>query len=374
LPPLVALVAALCAGGVAAGSLLACGSEIRTETSGAGGAGSTGASASGGSAATGPHGCTVGFADCNGNPADGCEAAIETDGAHCGACEHDCLGAACKDGMCEPEVLASNLPYANRLALDEERVYWTSSDNRIQALPLGGGTPVVLADKQDGPWDIAADGAALYWTSTDANQVRSLALGGGAPAVLADAGNPLGIAVRKGALYFTDTYDKLSDQEHVVRIPLPGGAPQTIASTAGAWMVAADDQRAYWTDRASGAVWSAPVSGGDAAMMASILEPTDIEVDGEAVYVTGLEGTFRVPLGGGAPQVLAAGAGLGLAIDATHVFVGTADGRILRVPKVGGAAVALAKAELYPSDIAVSDQHVLWITRAKAGALLRTPK
>ena len=186
--------------------------------------------------------------------------------------------------------------------------------------------------------------------------------------------NPIGIAVRSGAVYYTDTYDKASELEHVVRVPLPAGPAQIVSSTVGAWMVAVDDQGAYWTDPASDAVWTAPTSGGEAAMMASILEPHDIEVDSDAVYVTGLEGTFRIPLAGGAPQKLVSGAGLGLAIDATHVFVGAADGRLLRVPKSGGAAVVLARADLYPGDIAVNDQYVFWIVRSITGALMRTPK
>lgn len=109
-------------------------------------------------------------------------------------------------------------------------------------------------------------------------------------------------------------------------------------------------------------------------MMASILEPSDIEVDSDAVFVTGLEATFRIPLAGGAPQTLVAGAGLGLAIDATHVFVGAADGRLLKVPKTGGAAIALSRTELYPTDIAVSDQYVFWIVRSIDGVLVRTPR
>lgn len=43
-----------------------------------------------------------------------------------------------------------------------------------------------------------------------------------------------------------------------------------------------------------------------------IVEPTDIEVDDEAVFVTGLEATDRIPLAGGAPEVLVWGAGCGL--------------------------------------------------------------
>jgi DNA-binding beta-propeller fold protein YncE len=55
--------------------------------------------------------CSDGYADCNGNPADGCEADLETDRAHCGGCGqtcsfanagHDCLAGACTRGLCLP--------------------------------------------------------------------------------------------------------------------------------------------------------------------------------------------------------------------------------------------------------------------------------
>ena len=97
-------------------------------------------------------------------------------------------------------------------------------------------------------------------------------------------------------------------------------------------------------------------------------------MDGDALYVTGLEATFRVPLAGGAPEVLVAGAGRGLAIDATHVFVGPADGRLLWVPNTRGATPELSRTELYPADIAVNDQYVFWIVRSLSGALVRTPR
>lgn len=361
--------------------LLSCGSVILEESTGSGGASgnptggtSPTTTSSGGAISTGPHTCTATFADCNGDPTDGCEADLGTTSAHCGACDHDCLGSTCEDGMCTPEILASDLYYPNRLALDTDHVYWTSSDGEIRSLPLTGGTPNPFAAGQNDPWDIAVDGSGVYWTNSGSDTVVALPFGAGLPVLLAEAGNPLGITVHKGVVYYTDTYDKLSDKEHVTRVPLPGGPPEKVASTPGAWMVAADDQHIYWTDPATGAVWSGPALGGTATLLASVLEPTDIEVDSDAVYVSALEGTYRIPLSGGTPTVLVAGAGRGLTIDATHVFVGTADGRLLRVPKSGGPALALSKTDLYPSDIAVSADHVFWITRSPEGALLRTPK
>lgn len=49
--------------------------------------------------------CAAGFADCNGNPADGCETNLENDPAHCGSCGIDCTQANidcvyCQQGAC----------------------------------------------------------------------------------------------------------------------------------------------------------------------------------------------------------------------------------------------------------------------------------
>jgi hypothetical protein len=48
--------------------------------------------------------CTTGFADCDGNPANGCEVNLNTDAANCGACRGACnlanATAACMGGTC----------------------------------------------------------------------------------------------------------------------------------------------------------------------------------------------------------------------------------------------------------------------------------
>jgi len=358
--------------------LFGCGNTVRVESS-SGAGGVAGAGSGGGAAGTGsemsPHPCNAVFADCNGDPGDGCEVALMDDGHHCGSCGRDCQGSACVDGICAPDVLASDQYYASRLSLDGARVYWTSADGGIRAIPLAGGDPQEIAGGQDDPWDIAVDGLGVYWTDSGNDRVMALPFGDDLPKTLADAGNPLLLVVRGDHVYFTDTYDKASSDEHVRRVPVAGGATVNVSATLGAWGVAVDASRAYWTDPASDEVWSAPLAGGLPEPMAtSVVDPTDIEVDEEAVYVTAIEATYRIPLDGGPPEALVWGAGRGLAVDGERVFVGTADGRILAVPKHGGAALTLSKGDLPPSDIGVSDSHVYWILRDLSGSLLRTPK
>lgn len=47
-------------------------------------------------------GCPFGMADCDRNPANGCEVDLRTAFAHCGRCERSCTGArkTCTDGVC----------------------------------------------------------------------------------------------------------------------------------------------------------------------------------------------------------------------------------------------------------------------------------
>ncbi|MFO0587842.1 MAG: hypothetical protein U0441_09900 [Polyangiaceae bacterium] len=59
--------------------------------------------------------CSVGSADCNQLPGDGCETDVTSDPAHCGDCNTICLfangSAACSSGMCE--IAACNAPFAD---------------------------------------------------------------------------------------------------------------------------------------------------------------------------------------------------------------------------------------------------------------------
>jgi hypothetical protein len=46
--------------------------------------------------------CNTGFADCDGNPANGCERNVQADALNCGACGHVCLPSqVCASGVCQ---------------------------------------------------------------------------------------------------------------------------------------------------------------------------------------------------------------------------------------------------------------------------------
>jgi hypothetical protein len=84
-------------------------------------------------------GCSAGFADCNGNPADGCEVNIDTDVNNCGACGHQCLpapnaaAAACSAGTCAITSCLVGFADCNQIAADGCEVNINTDPNNCGA-------------------------------------------------------------------------------------------------------------------------------------------------------------------------------------------------------------------------------------------------
>src|SRR4051812_22400558 len=61
--------------------------------------------------------CAAGFGDCDGNPSNGCEANLNGDPAHCGSCGHACSistgTAACESGKCSVSGCSAGLADCN---------------------------------------------------------------------------------------------------------------------------------------------------------------------------------------------------------------------------------------------------------------------
>jgi hypothetical protein len=149
------------------------------------------------------------------------------------------------------------------VALDATNVYWTNQNaGSVMKMPRSGGNPTVLATDQQLPQDIATDSTSVYWTT----------FGGG---------------TRNGGA--------------IVKVATGGGVPTTLASGQNPAGIAVDDQNVYWTNSSS-------FSGSS---------------DGGAGGVTNVDGSvMKVPLGGGAPVVVASGQAnpMGIAVDAASVY------------------------------------------------------
>jgi sugar lactone lactonase YvrE len=61
------------------------------------------------------------------------------------------------------QVLAPSEPDANRIALDAQRVYWSSADHIASVAKTGG--PVTILSPTFNAQDVATDGEGVYWTT-----------------------------------------------------------------------------------------------------------------------------------------------------------------------------------------------------------------
>lgn len=122
--------------------------------------------------------CALGYGNCDGIAANGCEARLDSDPNACGTCGRSCLGATCTDGLCAPQIMVTeqDLPPI-QLAVDGTSIYWTNnfqSGYRIRRAGKDGGAPVTLFETQAAgqvPLDLAVDETGVYWITTNAVNV-----------------------------------------------------------------------------------------------------------------------------------------------------------------------------------------------------------
>jgi hypothetical protein len=113
--------------------------------------------------------CNAGFADCDRNPANGCETDLRTSSAHCGACGNACTTGRCEEGRC-----ISNRSCAEILRTNPAS---TSGNYTIDPDGAGGRSPyTVYCDMttSGGGWTVIyqpispnIDNAALDYTVQD---------------------------------------------------------------------------------------------------------------------------------------------------------------------------------------------------------------
>jgi hypothetical protein len=74
-------------------------------------------------------------------------------------------------------MLVKNLYQPSGVAIDAENLYVTvqglPSPGRVLKLPKSGGAPVVVADNQQGPSNVAVDDACVYWANEDGTIMRA---------------------------------------------------------------------------------------------------------------------------------------------------------------------------------------------------------
>jgi hypothetical protein len=273
------------------------------------------------------------------------------------------------------------------MAIDAAYVYWTEcgdpTNGFVRKVPKGGGAVVTLAsgDRLSG---IAVDGTNVYWvagTSDGSSGAIMKVPSGGGTATLLDSreGTPTHLAVDGSYAYWVEQMEG-----SIVRMPLSGGAPETVASVDLPWQFTLTDTDVYWLDNG---LMKAPKAGGTPVALTPMdhqffsLPTAGLAVDATTVYFTsgppaGTSGVDAVPSGGGAVTLLAAGpqpsSGGPIAIDATRVY--WADGSaVYAAPLAGGAVTTLAVGQQNVDAIAVDATRLYWLVNGDTGSLLMLP-
>jgi len=254
-----------------------------------------------------------------------CEADLEKDPQHCGACNHDCLGGDCQAGACQP---------------------------------------IELYDGQPGVIGLAVSGATLYWSV--GAEIRHAPLAGGAePSVYLTGATGIGyVAVREGWLYWTEGKTELRGKE------LGGDGAFAVPANA-AHGVAVDDERIYWTEYVTGgrirAVLLGDVDGTQLVLSDSQNSPEGIAVTpgGAVLWAHYYGGELMLRSAAGDTTVLSATepGPAGVATDGEWVYWGTQtdDGSIKRMTLPGGPIEILAESPgTTPTGIALTDTALIW--------------
>jgi hypothetical protein len=210
-----------------------------------------------------------------------------------------------------PTVLLYDDAPAEGLALGNTYVYFTQpTKSRVVRVPKAGGAARVLAAGLDTPsflaLDFASDGPTLYWTGGQRQgegKITRMSLAvGSLPETLVDGqSQPRGLAVSSGFVYWTDGVDGT-----VLRAPDhldPAAETRVVTRLASGLKLPSDlvlvDGYAYVPDLA-GRIVRVPMDGGALETVAKVPGfPFGIATDGLAVYwtTTGKGGVFKAPLG-----------------------------------------------------------------------------
>lgn len=225
------------------------------------------------------------------------------------------------------------------IAVDADNVYWVTrmgdDEDDLWQAPRTGGAALSIATSASSGYSVAADGTSVYWR---ADGLVKVPVGGGAATVLVD--DCAAFTIAEG-LAFCSRADGL-----LVSVPLTGGEPTTIFDGMGslaASNLVVDPTTVYM--RNAGAIHSVPRAGGAAeklwsGSLAFTYAQFGFAGDDANLYfldfsVTSGSTPVRLAKQGGAPTPLGEPSLelVGLAVDATHVYLTTSEGALLRAPK-----------------------------------------
>jgi len=156
--------------------------------------------------------------------------------------------------IAQSEDLMTALLAPRALAVDGAAVYM-ATPNAVIKRTIATGEVTPLASGENLPYELALDGAYVYWVSSASNSVRRVLVDGSgrAETVAANQQGPDHLTVFAGFVYWSNITDST-----LMTAPIGGGAPRRLAADTGHVVrVAADALGVYWAT-ADGAVYWMP--------------------------------------------------------------------------------------------------------------------
>lgn len=317
---------------------------------------------------------------------------LKDSGSHCGTCNHDCLGGQCLDGKCQPVLLADNQGRPTDLAVDDTYVFWPDYQTDVlksvvKASPSGPLNVVnALATGVADLRGVEADGEFVYFTVetfTPPGGVHRCPRTGCAPdasTLIAPANYGFDVIAYKGELFYSGRNEGKLRTSHIDGTnPIELGTGITQPR-----YVAADDLHAYCTS-AMNQVEAYPRDGGASFAIGPLPGiGNGIATDGERVIWAD-----ELPDGGGTIRIHRVGTATALAIafgtrpkaialDQTRVyftFMGTgedtADGVLASCPRDGCLAAGpdiIVPKLIQPNAMVIDDKAIYYSTAEPVGS------
>ncbi len=317
-----------------------------------------------------------------------------SDPHNCGGCGHDCRGAACTKGICEPVVLATHLSNPRGIAVDDANVYFTDFEapGSVAQVPKNGGAVTVLASGMNLTDAIAVSKTTVYWASY--LMLASTPIGGG-PVTLITPALPCGLASDADSLYFLGV-DEASGDVTVGKLAFADGSITTLATGVSPYAagIAVDDTNVYvgvLDAVGSGLVIEkVPKGGGPLDILAAPGQSVvQLAAGGGRVYWTSVEWVLSIAATGGPVAKVAGGqdqvSTAGVVVDSDSVYWTSSNSlfpgpdavcSVCKAPLRGGPVTALAQGPDSAWGIAVDATSVYWTTQdlADVGSILKAPK
>jgi hypothetical protein len=140
-------------------------------------------------------------------------------------------------------IIASGLSAPSAITVDSSMAYWAAG-TAIEGSPLGGGKPMTLASGVTRVGGLANDDVNVYWTAYNTGVVAYAPKSGGGPNTLAAGRDkPTAIVVDSASVYWLDSHA-------LMKVPVGGGSPVTLAPYVGGEGLAVDSVSVYWTTNA----------------------------------------------------------------------------------------------------------------------------